>query len=52
VLNNKYISAYDTVLPTVTGVTKGDIISQLPDSAGWVAINPERSFWLTARYDF
>jgi hypothetical protein len=52
VLNDKYISNYDTMLPTVTGVTKGDIMTQLPDSAGWVTMNAPRSFWLTARYDF
>jgi outer membrane cobalamin receptor len=51
-LNNKYISNYDTMLPTATGVTKNDIFQQLPDSAGWVTMNPPRSFWLTARYDF
>jgi hypothetical protein len=51
-LNNKYISAYDTMLPTATGVTKSDIMQQLPDSGGWVTMNSPRSFWLTARYDF
>jgi outer membrane cobalamin receptor len=52
VLNNKYISAYDTMLPTVTGVTKSDIMTQLPDSGAWNVTNPPRSYWLTARYDF
>jgi len=52
VLNDKYISAYDTMLPTVTGVTKSDIMQQLPNSGGWVTMNAPRSFWLTARYDF
>ena len=52
VLNNKYISAYDTMLPTVTGVNKNDIMQQLPESAAWNVMNPPRSFWLTARYDF
>jgi hypothetical protein len=51
-LNDKYISGYDTMLPTTTGVTKSDIMTQLPDSAGWVVLNSPRSFWLTARYDF
>lgn len=51
-LNNKYISNYDTMLPTATGVTKNDIFQQLPNSAGWVVMNSPRSFWLTARYDF
>jgi outer membrane receptor protein involved in Fe transport len=51
-LNNKYISNYDTMLPTATGVTKNDIYQQLPNSAGWVTMNSPRSFWLTARYDF
>lgn len=51
-LNNKYISAYDTMLPTVTGVTKSDIMTQLPDSGAWNVTNPPRSYWLTARYDF
>ncbi|WP_306392197.1 TonB-dependent receptor [Telluria beijingensis] len=50
--NNNYISNYDTMLPTVTGVTKNDIYQQLPESAGWVTVNSPRSFWLTARYDF
>ncbi|CAN7305521.1 TonB-dependent receptor plug domain-containing protein [Pseudoduganella sp. LjRoot289] len=52
VLNNKYISAYDTMLPTVTGVNKNDIMQQLPNSGAWDVMNPPRSFWLTARYDF
>jgi hypothetical protein len=51
-LNNKYISGFDTMLPTVTGVTKNDIYQQLPNAGGWVALNSPRSFWLTARYDF
>jgi outer membrane cobalamin receptor len=51
-LNDKYISGYGTMLPTATGVTASDIYQQLPDSASWVAMNPPRSFWLTARYDF
>jgi iron complex outermembrane recepter protein len=51
-LDNKYISAYDTMLPTVTGVTKSDIMTQLPNSGAWVAMNSPRSYWLTARYDF
>jgi outer membrane receptor protein involved in Fe transport len=51
-LNNKYISGFDTMLPTVTGVTKNDIYQQLPNAGGWVAMNAPRSFWLTARYDF
>jgi outer membrane receptor protein involved in Fe transport len=51
VLNNKYISGYDTMVPTVTGVSKSNIMEQLPDSA-WVVMNPPRSYWLTARYDF
>jgi len=51
-LNDKYISGYDTMLPTTTGVTKSDIMEQLPESAGWVVLNSPRSFWLTARYDF
>jgi iron complex outermembrane recepter protein len=51
-LNNKYISGFDTMLPTVTGVTKSDIMQQLPNSAAWVSMNAPRSFWLTARYDF
>lgn len=52
VLNNKYISGYDTMLPTVKGVNKNDIMQQLPDSAAWDVMNPPRSYWLTARYDF
>jgi outer membrane receptor protein involved in Fe transport len=52
VLNNKYISAYDTMVPTATGVSKSDIMAQLPNSASWVVMNPPRSYWLTARYDF
>ncbi|SFU56276.1 TonB-dependent receptor [Pseudoduganella namucuonensis] len=52
VLNNKYISAYDTMLPTVTGVSKNDIMQQLPESGAWNVMNPPRSYWLTARYDF
>lgn len=52
VLNNKYISGYDTMLPTVTGVTKSDIMTQLPNSAAWTVMNAPRSYWLTARYDF
>jgi outer membrane receptor protein involved in Fe transport len=52
VLNNKYISGYDTMLPTVTGVTKSDIMTQLPNSAAWTVMNSPRSYWLTARYDF
>lgn len=51
-LNNNYISNYDTMLPTATGVTKNDIYQQLPNSAGWVTVNSPRSLWLTARYDF
>ena len=51
-LNNKYISGFDTMLPTATGVTKNDIYQQLPNAGGWVALNSPRSFWLTARYDF
>ncbi|MEO7576014.1 MAG: TonB-dependent receptor, partial [Massilia sp.] len=31
VLNNKYINNYDTVVPTVTGVSKTDIMTQLPN---------------------
>lgn len=52
VLNNKYISSYDTMVPTATGVSKSDIMAQLPNSASWVVMNPPRSYWLTARYDF
>jgi len=52
VLDNKYISAYDTMLPTATGVSKNDIMQQLPNSGGWNVMNAPRSFWLTARYDF
>jgi outer membrane cobalamin receptor len=61
VLNNKYISGYGTMLPTAsvtnpdgtkTTVTTSDIYQQLPNSASWVQMNPPRSFWLTARYDF
>lgn len=51
-LNNKYIAAYGTLLPTATGVSFVDILQQLPNSAGWSSINPPRSFWFTARYDF
>jgi outer membrane receptor protein involved in Fe transport len=51
-LNNKYISGFDTMLPTVTGVTKNDIYQQLPNAGGWVSLNSPRSYWLTARYDF
>jgi outer membrane receptor protein involved in Fe transport len=51
-LNDKYIAAYDTVLPTVTGVTKSDIYQQLPNSGSWVNLNAPRSDWLTARYEF
>jgi hypothetical protein len=51
-LNDKYISGYGTMLSTVTGVTTSDIYQQLPNSASWVQMNPPRSFWLSARYDF
>jgi iron complex outermembrane recepter protein len=51
-LNNKYISGYDTMLPTATGVSKNDIMQQLPNSGAWNVMNAPRSFWLTARYDF
>jgi hypothetical protein len=51
-LNNKYISGFDTMLPTATGVTKNDIYQQLPNAGGWVSLNSPRSYWLTARYDF
>lgn len=52
VLNNKYISGYDTMVPTATGVSKSNIMEQLPDSASWMIMNPPRSYWLTARYEF
>ncbi|MEO7494906.1 MAG: TonB-dependent receptor plug domain-containing protein [Massilia sp.] len=51
-MNDKYISNYGTLLPGVTGVGFVDILQQLPNSAGYSAINPPRSFWLTARVDF
>jgi outer membrane receptor protein involved in Fe transport len=50
--NTMYISQYDTFLNTVTGVTKSDIYSQLPDSASWLKTNASRSIWLTVKHDF